>query len=305
MSEKAILALQALAAGMLAGFLACGFLYFLWRRKRRRRIEELTAYLEEVNIGGGGILLQGDEDDLSKLQDEIYKTVTELYRTREMALEAKNNFAENLYNIAHQIKSPITSASLSLQMLQESPSPIYTEQIRRQLLRLTHLEESLLLLSRLDAGALSLERKETDVFTLLELSAEHLEELCREAEVSVEIPEAEEMIIQADMEWTMEAVMNLLKNCMEHTPRGGVVRCAYEQNPIYTQITITDTGSGFAREDIPYLFERFYRGKDAKKDGIGIGLALSKAIIERQNGTLTARNLPQGGACFEIRFYRH
>ena len=98
--------------------------------------------------------------------------------------------------------------------------------------------------------------------------------------------------------------MNLMKNALEHTPAGGVVRCVYEQNPLYTQIVITDTGSGFDREDLPWLFERFYRGKHAKKGGIGIGLALSKAIIESQNGIITARNLPEGGACFEIRFYR-
>lgn len=305
MSERTILTGAALAMGVLAGLLVFGVLYFFRQRKERKRIEELTAYLEAVNTGGGEILLKSGEDDLSKLQDEIYKTVTELYRTREMALEAKNNFAENLYNIAHQIKTPITSASLSLQMMRESLSPAYIEQIQRQLSRLTRLEESLLLLSRLDAGVLSFEKRETDVFTLLELAAEQLEELFREAEVSIEIPEAGEMIILADMEWTMEAVINLLKNCMEHTPRGGMVRCSYEQNPIYTQITITDTGSGFAREDIPHLFERFYRGKDAKKEGVGIGLALSKEIIERQNGTITARNLPEGGGCFEIRIYRH
>lgn len=305
MSERTMLTGAALAIGMLAGLLVFGMLYFLRQRKERKRIEELTAYLEAANTGGGEILLKSGEDDLSKLQDEIYKTVTELYRTREMALEAKNNFADNLYNIAHQIKTPITSASLSLQMMRKSLSPAYIEQIQRQLSRLTRLEESLLLLSRLDAGVLSFEKREADVFTLLELAAEQLEELFREAEVSIEIPEAGEMIILADMEWTMEAVMNLLKNCMEHTPRGGMVRCSYEQNPIYTQITITDTGSGFAKEDMPYLFERFYRGKDAKKEGIGIGLALSKEIIERQNGTLTARNLPGGGGCFEIRIYRH
>lgn len=305
MSGQVILPWAALAIGVFAGSSVFGMVYFLQRRKERKRIEALTAYLEEVNTGGGRILLQSGEDDLSKLQDEIYKTVTELYRTREMALEAKNNFAENLYNIAHQIKTPITSASLSLQMMRKSLSPAYIEQIQRQLSRLTRLEESLLLLSRLDAGVLSFEKRETDVFTLLELAAEQLEELFREAEVSIEIPEAGEMIILADMEWTMEAVINLLKNCMEHTPRGGMVRCSYEQNPIYTQITITDTGSGFAREDMPHLFERFYRGKDAKKEGVGIGLALSKEIIERQNGTITARNLPGGGGCFEIRIYRH
>lgn len=290
------------------GFLAGGVLFLLtvlfWHRKDTARIRGLTDYLEKVNIGSGGILLPDGEDDFSKLQDEIYKTVTVLYQTREAAVEAKRNFADNLYNIAHQIKTPITSISLSAQMMQED-SFGHLEQIRQQTVRLTHLEEALLLLSRIDAGTLPLEKKEVDVFTLLMLAADNLQELLARAEVAVQIPEAGEIVVLADMEWTMEAIMNLLKNCMEHTPPGGCVHCSYEQNPLYTQIRIWDTGTGFAKEDLPHLFERFYRGRDAQKGGIGIGLALSKAILESQNGTVSALNLPEGGACFEVRIYSH
>ena len=98
--------------------------------------------------------------------------------------------------------------------------------------------------------------------------------------------------------------MNLMKNCMEHN-RGGTVCCSYGQNPLYTEILIWDAGEGFAKEDLPHLFERFYRGKNAGEGGIGIGLALSKELIERQNGIIRAKNIPGGGACFEIRFYSH
>lgn len=290
-----------------AGFLAGGTLFLLTvllrHKKDTARIRALTDYLEKVNTGSGGIPLQAGEDDFSKLQDEIYKTVTELYQTREAALKAKRNFADNLYNIAHQIKTPITSISLSAQMMQEDPSG-HLEQICQQTVRLTHLEEALLLLSRIDAGTLPMEKKEVDIFTLLVLAADNLQELFARAKVAVQIPEAGEIVVLADMEWTMEAIMNLLKNCMEHTPPGGCVHCSYEQNPLYTQIRIWDTGAGFAKEDLPHLFERFYRGRDAQKGGIGIGLALSKAILENQNGTVSARNLPEGGACFEVRIYK-
>ena len=309
MSEAAVRIGTAAVLGFLAGSLLCCLLFLYWNRKKRRRIEELREYLEQVNIGCGSIWPQAGEDDFSGLQDEIYKTVTELVQTREAALAAKSNFAANLYNIAHQIKTPITSISLSVQMMRRDlgrdTASKYLEQITRQIDRLTHLEEALLLLSRIDAGTLPLEKKETDVFTLLVLSADNLQELFQKAGVMIEIPEAGEAAVFVDMDWTMEAVMNLLKNCMEHTPSGGAVHCSYEQNPLYTQIRIRDTGAGFAAEDLPHLFERFYRGKDVKDGGIGIGLALSKAIIERQNGTITARNLPEGGACFEIRFYCH
>ena len=291
--------------GFLAGVLLFLITLLLWRRKEIARIKVLTEYLEKVNTGENGVFLQDGEDEFSKLQDEIYKTVTELHQTRDAALKAKNNIAQNLYNIAHQIKTPITSISLSMQMMHKNPSPKHLEQMRRQLIRLTHLEEALLLLSRIDAGTLFLEQEEVDVFTLLMLAADNLQEMFLRAEISFDIPESGEMVVHVDMEWTMEAIMNVLKNCMEHTPPGGTVHCSYEQNPLYTQIRIWDTGAGFAKEDIPHLFERFYRGQEVKGDGIGIGLALTKAIIERQNGTITARNLTDGGACFEIRFYSH
>lgn len=295
--------------GVLAGFLTGGGLFFvmalLWHKKNLAHIKRLTDYLEKVNSGDCGDLFQVGEDDLSKLQDEIYKTVTQLYQTREEALRAKNNFAGNLYNIAHQIKTPITAISLSVQMLQEGPSEKYLEQIKQQLSRLTYLEESLLLLSRIDAGILSFAKKEVDVFTLVMLAADNLQELFKAAGVSVEIPESGEKIISADPDWTMEAVMNLFKNCIEHTPPGGSVYCSYEQNLLYTQIRIWDTGCGFREEDIPHLFERFYRGGDEKKGGIGIGLSLVRAIIESQNGTISACNLAEGGACFDIHFYSH
>lgn len=293
----------------LVGFMAGSAILFLtllfYHKKNAVRIKKLTEYLEKAGTQNSVDLLQVGEDDFSKLQDEIYKTVTELYQTRDAALAAKRDFADNLYNIAHQIKTPITSISLSVQMMQEDPSQKHLEQIQNQLVRLTHLEEALLLLSRIDAGTLSLEKKEVDVFTVLTLAADNLQELFLKANVSVQIPEADPIVIYADLDWTMEAIMNLMKNCMEHTPSGGTVYSSYEQNPLYTRIRIWDTGSGFAKEDIPHLFERFYRGKNAGNGGIGIGLSLSKAIIESQNGTISAGNLPDGGACFEIRLYSH
>ena len=250
------------------------------------------------------------EDDFSRLEDEIYKTVTSLYQAKEAALRARNGFAENLSNIAHQIRTPITAISLSLQILEydrarkASGAQAHLEQIQKQLQRLTHLEEALLLLSRIDAGALALQREEVDVFTLLTLAAENLQELLAASAVSLDIPEQGGMRILADLDWTMEAVMNLMKNCMEHGG-GGTIHCSYAQNPLYTEILIWDQGQGFAKEDMPHLFERFYRGQNAARGGIGIGLALAKEIIQRQNGTLRARNRPAGGALFEIRFYSH
>lgn len=293
-----------MAAGIsaVAGLSAVAFLGYKGRVDRR--IQALTAYLEGINMGRTGILVPSGEDELSKLQDEIYKTVTMLYQTRDEALSAKNHYAGNLSNIAHQIKTPITAISLAVQMKQDEPEKL-GEQIRGQLSRLTYLEEALLLLARIDAGTLPFKKEKVDVLTLLAMAADNLQELSRQAQVSLVIPEAGKMDICADFDWTMEAVMNLFKNCMEHTPQGGSVYCHYEQNPLYTKILIWDTGEGFGKEDIPHLFERFYRGQNAAKGGIGIGLALAREIVESQNGTIRAYNRREKGACFEIRMYCH
>ncbi len=302
----------------IAGFLAGIFVFtvtFVFRNKtEEKRIEALSDYLEQVNTGKAAVLSASGEDIFSKLEDEIYKTVTFLYQTKDAAVQAKNDFAENLSNIAHQIKTPITAISLSLQTLSEMTlqkeyEKGKLEQIQKQITRLTHLEESLLVLSRLDAGTLMFQKEEVDVFTVLVLAADNLQELFEDSATSIDIPELGEMAITADLDWTMEAIMNVMKNCMEHNA-GGTVHCSYGQNPLYTEILIWDEGNGFAKEDIPYLFKRFYRGQNAsvgdnsRSGGIGIGLALSKEIIEHQNGTIRAKNLPDGGACFEIRFYK-
>lgn len=279
------------------------FTFCYWHRKSYARIQALTGYLEKINTGVQGLIFESSDDEFSKLQDEIYKTVTELYQTREEALTARNNFAENLSNIAHQLKTPITSISLTVQMAKEHLGNARTAEIEQQLNRLMHLEEALLLLSRIDAGTLAFDRKPTDVFTILSLASDNIYELFMQKGVLIDVPEMGEMNINVDLNWTMEAVMNLMKNCMEATETGTAVHCSYEKNPLYVQIRIWDEGKGFTKEDLLHLFERFYRGEKTKNTGIGIGLSLSKAIIEMQNGIIRAFNLPNGGACFEIRFY--
>ena len=287
----------------LAGSILFLFSFWYWHRKSDARIQALTKYLERINTGVQGLVFESSDDEFSKLQDEIYKTVTELYQTREEALTARNNFSENLSNIAHQLKTPITSISLTVQMAKEHLGGVRAAEIERQINRLLHLEEALLLLSRIDAGTLAFDRKPTDVFTILSLASDNLYELFVQKGVLIDVPEMGELTINVDLNWTMEAVMNLMKNCMEATEVDSAVHCSYEKNPLYVQIQIWDEGEGFAKGDLPHLFERFYRGENAKNSGIGIGLSLSKAIIEMQNGIIRAFNLPNGGACFEIRFY--
>lgn len=290
-------------------FFVLSCIFFLSARstdkQNRKRIAELTDYLEQVNLGAGGTVIQTQEDDFSHLQDEIYKTVTMLYQTKETAIIARKKFAENLENIAHQLKTPITAAFLSLQLMKKTAPGDYVKQIETQLKRLNRLEESLLTLSKIDAGTLPLNNTRVDIYTALNLAAENLNDLLRKENIFVEIPDKGCIEFSGDLEWTMEALINLLKNCMEHSKPGGSIHCDYTGNPLYAEILIWDEGEGFDPEDIPHLFERFFRGKRAIGNGIGIGLALARSIFELQNGTITARNLQAGGACFEIRVYSH
>lgn len=183
---------------------------FLSHRKNRKRIDDLTEYLEQVNIGAGGTLIQAKEDEYSHLQDEIYKTVTMLYQTRETAVAAKKNFAENLANIAHQLKTPITAAFLSLQLMEKEIPGAYAEQVKQQLKRLNRLEESLLMLSKIDAGTLPLKREKVDLYTVLNLAADNLNDLLRKNHITVEIPENGCIEFWGDLEWTMESLPSQL-----------------------------------------------------------------------------------------------
>ncbi|MBP3488114.1 MAG: HAMP domain-containing histidine kinase [Roseburia sp.] len=294
---------------LFALFFVLSCLFFISARstdkQNRKRIAELTDYLEQVNLGTGGTVIQTQEDDFSHLQDEIYKTVTMLYQTKEAAITARKRFAENLENIAHQLKTPITAAFLSLQLMEKTDSGDYAKQIEKQLKQLNRLEESLLALSKIDAGTLLLNYTKVDIYTALNLAADNLNDLLRKENIFVEIPDKGCIEFSGDLEWTMEALINLLKNCMEHSKPGGSIHCDYTGNPLYAEILIWDEGAGFDPEDIPHLFERFYRGKRAVGNGIGIGLALARSVFELQNGTITAHNLQAGGACFEIRVYSH
>ncbi|MBE6081170.1 sensor histidine kinase [Sporanaerobacter sp. PP17-6a] len=278
---------------------------YLSLKKKKERIEGLTDYLKAVNLGQEALLLR-QEDDFSLLEDELYKTVTELRQTKENAVRERRSLADNLTDISHQLKTPITSMSLMTQLLSENPTDedrIYIEKLNHQLNRLETLVSSLLTLSKLDAGTLEFKQEPVNIFAVLALAAEPVEDMILKKGQQLIIPHESDVNFMGDMSWTAEALLNLIKNCSEYTPDGGNISINYSQNPLYMEIIIEDSGKGFDKNDLPHLFERFYKGKNSSKDGIGIGLALSKSIIERQKGTLRAENSPKGGGRFIIKFY--
>ena len=108
-----------------------------------------------------------------------------------------------------------------------------------------------------------------------------------------------------DRLWTVEAVQNIVKNCLEHMDDGGTLRLTGTQTALYCQLVIADDGCGIEKEDLPHIFERFYKGKNAGPDSVGIGLALSKSVLNRENATVEVQSTVGVGTTFTIRFYRN
>ena len=268
-------------------------------------MEELSVYLDRIMEGQYDTLMQYDTS--SALEDSIYKAVVLLREEREQAQRAKKNLADYMADLSHQLKTPAASIGLTLSLIKKRAWDEQTvDDIRRmeeQVGHLQHLVGSMLTLSRLDAGVLALEEKEFDLEEMLVDAVQPFVRQMEEKRICFEIQGADGISLIGDFGWCSEAFGNIIKNCMEHTPEQGNIRIACQDNPIYTEIVIRDSGVGFDEADIPHLFERFYRGAGSSKDSAGIGLALSRSIIEKENGTVTAENAETGGARFCIKFY--
>ena len=170
------------------------------------------------------------------------------------------------------------------------------------LMRMEWLSTSLLKLSRLDAGVVVFRAERIEVKSLIDAALRSLLIPMELHDITLQINVPEGITILGDSGWLTEAIQNIIKNCMESAGDGGTIELACEDNILFTEITVHDNGEGFQKEDLPHLFDRFYRGKNSDAAGYGIGLALCKTIITQQGGTITAKNHPQGGAIFSIRF---
>ncbi len=274
-------------------------------QRQQRRVASLTKYLGQVNAGEYRLRPDAKEDILSPLEDELYKTIVLLREGREQAASARQSLADNLADIAHQLKTPLSSITLIADMLSSllpEGKAVQAARISAQAEKMTGLVSALLALSRVDARTLTMEQKQVDIGELFRCVTDAVLPLFPDADITLHLQETD-VVYTGDMEWSIQAVANILKNCFEHTPSGGEIIMSSEDNPLFVAICIEDNGPGIPSEDLPRLFERFYRGKYAKKDSVGIGLALSSALIAAQNGTLTAENRPEGGARFVIKFY--
>lgn len=297
--------------GMVAALLLGGALTALaavYTLRRYRRIGQLSEYLAQVYTGGQPPRLSGQTPgELSALQDDLYK-ITSILQQQAAALEADKRFlADSLSDIAHQLRTPLSAILLQCDLLREELPPGEAEeglaQIETQTDRIRWLVEALLRLSRLDAGVVLFEKKEHPARQVLQRAAGGLAEfyLKRGVELQADCPEG--LFCVCDLEWTAEALANLLKNAAEHTPPGGRVQVECSRQALYFEFRVQNEGSAVPEEELPRLFERFWRGASASPGSVGIGLPLARSIARGQQGDVTAENTPEG-PLFRLRLFR-
>ncbi|HHW31530.1 MAG TPA: HAMP domain-containing histidine kinase [Clostridiaceae bacterium] len=298
--------------GMIAVFycIIFDFAHFISTFKRYRHIAELSHEIDKILHDSSKFdLNRFAEGELSILHSEIYKMTVRLREQADALKKDKTYLADSIADISHQIRTPLTSINLIANFLTDEDLSderriTLAKDLLRLLSRIDWLISTLLKISKLDTGTVRFAKNPVNVSDLIRKSAEPLAipmDL-RNQKLIVKAKGDEHFI--GDFSWTAEAVENILKNCMEHTPPGGTITVKVKETPIFTELTITDTGTGIAPEDLPHLFERFYKGKSSKDSNIGIGLALSRMIVTAQNGTIKVENCNNGGACFTVRFYK-
>jgi signal transduction histidine kinase len=291
-----------------AALLIASCLLFTWWRYRE--IEKLAGYLRQISSGDYTLDVRDNrEGELSILKNEIYK-VTLMLSEQSLSLQQDKTQLKNaISDISHQLKTPLTSMKVMADLLSEARLPVkkreqFTRNIRVQLERIEWLVSSLLKLARIDTGTVKFKKEPVVVEKLIQKALEPLLIPMDIKGQSVLIKGEETVTFIGDLNWTVEAVLNILKNCVEHTHEGGVISIFYAENPLYTEIIIADNGKGIPREDMPYIFKRFYKGKNSSEDSVGIGLAMAYSIITSQNGDIEVKSEKDKGAQFRLKFYK-
>lgn len=272
------------------------FLYYILEKRKKKRIDELIDLID--NMKNQNYKIPMKQDDFSILEDKIYKLFIEIVEAKERSRKNSEKQIEYLEDIAHQIKTPITSMLFSIENLElDYPGNSDIEILKRQILRLSSLSDILLKLSSLDANK-DLMKKET--FSLEELTTYALDSLDLKKNINIDVEESlKNNFICGDFYWLAEAMINILKNA-ENRPSCDKISISSYKNPLYTSLIIEDNGGGIEKENIKKIFKRFYKTPDS--NGFGIGLAMAKTIVEKNNGEISVSNI-DGGARFEIKFY--
>lgn len=271
-------------------------LYIFLENKKKKRIDELIKLIENMRIEDYKIPMK--QDDFSILEDRIYKLFIEIVEARENTDKNSKRQIEYLEDIAHQIKTPITSMLFSVENLEmDYPNNENIALLKRQILRLNSLSDILLKLSSLDAKKDLMKREKINLEELIDYALDNVD---MKKTISIDIDESlKDTKILGDFYWLTEAVINILKNALNRPNCDKIIIKSYK-NPLFTSLFIEDNGGGIEKENIKKIFKRFYKTPDS--NGFGIGLAMAKSIVEKNNGEISVKNT-DNGASFELKFY--
>ena len=305
-------------SNLIANILLILLFSFLWLiiilfylKRRDKKIKQITKYINEIKNKKYELNIdENSEDELSNLKNELYKITIMLKEESEISKKDKENLKVSVEDISHQLKTPLTSITIMLDNLKENPNmdentkQKFIFEISKQIDWINWLVISMLKLSKLDANVVQFYDEKINL-------NKFITEIIKNLEIPIEIKN-QNIIINGDNEayfvgdykWQQEAVTNIIKNCIEHNKENGTINIKYEENNLFTKISIKDEGIGIEKEDLKHIFERFYKGKNSTENSVGIGLSLSKNIIEKNNGIILCKSEIGKGTEFIIKYMK-
>ncbi|MFR2018876.1 MAG: ATP-binding protein, partial [Eubacterium sp.] len=260
-------------------------------KRRYKNLNDLNDYLSLVCKGIYDMNIDDNtEGELSILKNNLYKVITLLQSQNEYLKNDKLYLADSIADISHQLKTPLTSMMVMCELLENEENPDKRQEfvavINNQLSKMKWLITNILKISKLDADATEFKREEVSISKVLDDSLKPFVLTAELKNIAIQNG-ANDFVFNGDESWTVEAVSNIVKNCLEHTNDGGKIIIASDSTNLYNKLTISDNGCGIAKEDLPHIFERFYHGKNSSKDSVGIGLALAKTVFEKENASVS------------------
>ena len=291
--------------------LILSIIFFKYNHIESKKINEITKYIEEINRGNYKLNIEENtEDELSILKNELYKITIMLKEVAENSQKDKTTLKDSLSDISHQIKTPITSILIMLDNIlsdENMPEDIkkdFIKDIKREIINIKFLVESILKLSKIDSNSIKFIKKEVFIKDIINEAVKNVSMLSELKNIEIIVSGADSIKTICDLKWQVEAITNILKNCIEHSYENKKIYINYNQNNMYTELKIEDNGTGIDAKDLPHIFERFYKGKNSSSDSVGIGLALSKSIIESNNGYIQVDSELNKGTTFIIKYLK-
>lgn len=292
------------ASGLL---IAIAFQFTKWRYKQ---LEQLSSYLQQISHGDYGLdVRDNQEGELSLLKNDIYKVTVRLSEQNALLAQDKSRLKDAISDISHQIKTPLASMTVMTDLLlkpklSEEKRIEFARNNSVQLERMDWLVSSLLKISKIDAGVVAFRKDHFKVDELIRKAIQPILVPIDIKEQKLSITGDNSASLTCDINWTVEALINILKNCVEHTPEMGTISISYTENMLFTEIIIADNGGGIPKDELPHIFKRFFKGKNASEGSVGIGLSMAHSMITKQNGDIQVTSELGKGTRFQIRFYK-